>query len=70
MRISINGQAREFPELDGDPSLARLVAIFAMKADRIAVECNGEIVSRADWTQTALREDDKLEIVQFVGGGL
>ena len=40
-----------------------------MKADRVAVELNREIVSRDAWPQTALRDGDKLEIVHFVGGG-
>jgi sulfur carrier protein len=41
-----------------------------MKADRVAVELNRDIVPRDRWTQTALAEGDRLEIVHFVGGGL
>jgi hypothetical protein len=41
-----------------------------MKPDRVAVELNRDIVSRAQWPETALKEGDKLEVVQFVGGGL
>jgi len=37
--------------------------------DRIAVEKNGEVVPRARYDTEILREDDKLEIVTFVGGG-
>lgn len=36
---------------------------------KIAVECNGEIVSKASYPVTALNEADKLEVVSFVGGG-
>ncbi|SFH71817.1 sulfur carrier protein [Pseudobutyrivibrio sp. OR37] len=35
----------------------------------IAVELNEEIVSKADYDSTTLKEGDVLEIVSFVGGG-
>jgi thiamine biosynthesis protein ThiS len=40
-----------------------------MKPDRVAIELNREIVPRDQWPQTPLHEGDRLEIVQFVGGG-
>lgn len=36
---------------------------------RIAVERNGEIVPKAAYTSVFLEDEDRLEIVQFVGGG-
>ena len=36
---------------------------------RIAVEKNGEIVPKAQYAQTVLKDGDKLEVVSFVGGG-
>ena len=35
----------------------------------IAVELNEEIVSKADYDSTTLKDGDVLEIVSFVGGG-
>ncbi len=35
----------------------------------VAVERNGEIVRRDNWEITELLEEDKLEIIRFVGGG-
>jgi sulfur carrier protein len=35
----------------------------------VAVALNGEVVPRADWAQTSLKSDDKVEIVQIVRGG-
>lgn len=69
MNLYINGQNREFSELDAEPALVRLVDLLQMKADRIAIERNGDIVPRATWEQVSLQNGDKLEIVQFVGGG-
>ena len=67
MRIYLNGEGRE---LSGTPSLAELITELELPATRIAVELNREVVRRNDWSSTMLREDDRIEIVHFVGGGL
>lgn len=69
MKLSVNGRDREFPELDSDPKLCLLVELLELKADRVAIERNGEIVPRSTWVQVNLERGDKLEVVQFVGGG-
>jgi thiamine biosynthesis protein ThiS len=66
MRIQLNGENREVPDAD---TLAALVESLDMKADRIAVELNGDIIQRGRWMETPVRDGDKLEIVHFVGGG-
>jgi thiamine biosynthesis protein ThiS len=66
MRITINGEEREFA---AEMSLAELVQLLGMKADRVAVELNREIVRRESWAQTTVRNGDRLEIVHFVWGG-
>ncbi len=69
LTLQINGQPRSF---GGDPlpsNLAEILEQLKLKADRIAVERNGAIVSRADWASTLVSAGDRLEIVHFVGGG-
>lgn len=66
MTLTINGGSRDFPD---SLSLAELVTQLGMKADRVAVELNLEIVPRGKWEATVLKDGDKLEIVHFVGGG-
>ena len=66
MRLVINGNQQDFGER---LNLAQLVEQLGMKSDRVAVELNREIVSRAQWTETQLRDGDQLEVVHFVGGG-
>jgi thiamine biosynthesis protein ThiS len=66
MLLHINGEQRDFP--DG-LTVSALVAQLGMKPDRVAVELNLEIVSRAQWGTTTLKTGDKLEVVHFVGGG-
>jgi sulfur carrier protein len=66
MTLHINGQPREFR--DG-LTLSALVVQLGFKSDRLAIELNRRIVSRAQWDTTALKDGDRLEIVHFVGGG-
>ena len=66
LRIHINGESRE---VQGNPSLAELITQLDLPAARIAVELNREVVRRRDWGETMLHDDDRLEIVHFVGGG-
>jgi thiamine biosynthesis protein ThiS len=66
MTLTINGENRELANVT---TLADLVAQLGMKADRVAVELNRELVSRDRWGVTHLADGDKLEIVHFVGGG-
>ena len=64
--LHINGERREFPTLD---NVAALVEHLGMKGDRVAIELNLNIVPRASWADTLLHDNDRLEIVHFVGGG-
>ena len=66
MKLFINGEERQLEVT----TVSTLVEQLGMKADRVAVELNREIVPRADWSKAALQDGDKLEIVHFVGGGL
>jgi sulfur carrier protein len=67
MKVQINGEDRDF---DVSLPLSALVEQLGMKADRVAVELNRNIVPRSQWAETLVSEGDRLEIVQFVGGGL
>lgn len=66
MTLIINGESRDFGSI---ATLSDLVTQLGMKADRVAVELNRELVPRDRWTSTQLSDGDKLEIVHFVGGG-
>ena len=63
--ITINGEVHEVSEL----RLTDYLQARSMPKQRIAVECNGEILPKAQYDETVLRDGDKVEIVQFVGGG-
>ena len=66
LAIRVNGDERDCP---AGWTVADFVAGLGSDPRTVAVERNGEIVTRARWSATALAEGDRLEIVQFVQGG-
>ena len=66
MKLIINGEEKL---LENVSSLSSLLVQLGLKADRVAIELNREIVARGAWESVALKDGDQLEIVQFVGGG-
>ena len=68
--MTLNGQPRSFETLNEPVSLDQIVFELGLKADRVAIEHNGEIAPRATWTETVIAAGDRLEVVHFVGGGV
>jgi len=66
LRVYVNGEAREF---SSPLSLDQLITELDLPPARIAVELNRAVVRRNEWNTTELRDDDRIEIVHFVGGG-
>jgi thiamine biosynthesis protein ThiS len=66
MRLIVNGETREAPDF---ATIADLLASLEIDGRRVAVERNREIAPKSLWTSTRLADGDRLEIVQFVGGG-
>lgn len=66
MRVEINGEPREVAPAC---TVAALLASLGLEGRPVAVERNAAIVPRADHALTTIAEGDKLEVVQFVGGG-
>jgi len=65
LRIEVNGQARE----TAAATVLDLIEELKLDPRKVAVERNLEIVPRSLHATTALAEGDKIELVQFVGGG-
>ena len=66
MKLEINGETRSVAP---SANVRELLDNLGIKPDRIAVEVNRLIVKRQDWDRTPIRDMDRIEIVQFVGGG-
>jgi thiamine biosynthesis protein ThiS len=65
--VQLNGELREVPE---GLTLAALLQWLKLPLDRVAVECNLEIVPQVRWNTTPIQAGDRLEVVHLVGGGL
>ena len=50
-------------------TVAEYLANTNYDSKRIAVECNGDIVPKAQYGETVLKDGDSVEVVSFVGGG-
>lgn len=66
MEVFVNGESKQ---VNAAVSLEGLLRSLELKPDRVAVELNRQIVRREAWPSTVIRDQDRLEIVQFVGGG-
>ena len=66
MRITLNGDPYE---LDQPLTVEELLARLEIDPRRVAIEHNLSILKRLAFTQTILVEGDRVEIVNFVGGG-
>ncbi|OGT99775.1 MAG: thiamine biosynthesis protein ThiS [Geobacteraceae bacterium GWB2_52_12] len=66
MKILLNG---EYAETSAGATVDSLLQQLGISRERVAVELNAEIVPKADYEKQLLSDDDKIEIVHFVGGG-
>jgi sulfur carrier protein len=64
--IQVNGEPME---LGSACSLQGLIEQLRLGGRRLAVEINGEIVPRSQYSERVIAEGDRLEIVHAIGGG-
>lgn len=65
MRIQVNGEPREVAAA----TVLALVEELGLDVGKVAVERNLEIVPKTLHAATPLADGDRIEVVQFVGGG-
>jgi thiamine biosynthesis protein ThiS len=66
MTITLNGDPHEIP---GPLSVSALLARLEIDARRVAVELNLDVVKKAAYDSSVIKDGDEVEIVNFVGGG-
>ncbi len=66
MNLQVNGAEFQF---DTGSSIGQLLKQLDLHPDRVVLELNQNILNTADNINTQLHDGDKLEIIQFVGGG-
>ena len=64
--IQLNGDSYE---VNDGTNLNELLNKLKIQKNKVAIEVNGEIVERNKYPNLILNKDDKVEIVQFIGGG-
>jgi len=65
-KIQLNGDAYE---INDGTNLNELLNKLKIQKNKVAIEVNGEIVENNKYQNLILNKDDKVEIVQFIGGG-
>lgn len=66
MNLWINGEQKEFRE---DITLAEVLTALCLEGKVMAAAVNMQIVKQDMWQNHSLKEGDKLELLDFVGGG-
>ncbi len=66
MRITLNGKHLE---TEGVSTLEELIIQHARDLRHVIAEVNGEVVKNPSWRQRLLKNNDVIELVNFVGGG-
>lgn len=64
--IKVNGQELENVN---EISLEEFLITKGYLVERVVVELNGEIIPKAQFNQTNIKDGDSLEVISFVGGG-
>jgi sulfur carrier protein len=65
MRLLVNGEDLE----TGAETVGGLMDELRIEPGRVAVEVNLKVIRKAEHRETRLNEGDRVEIVNFVGGG-
>jgi sulfur carrier protein len=66
MEIILND---EKVKLKADISLADLIANYNLSSNQVAIELNRKIVAEEEFSNVRLKAGDKVELIEFVGGG-
>jgi sulfur carrier protein len=66
IEVAVNGEKREIP---AGLNVRQVLLHLRVDPQRVAVELNRAIVSKAVWDATNVEADANIEIVEFVGGG-
>ena len=65
-KIQLNGKK---VVIQSNYSLFKLLKKYKLINKKIAVEHNGSIIQKVNYKKKNLKDNDKVEIVHFIGGG-
>tara|TARA_A100000164_G_scaffold274202_1_gene246175 strand:+ start:271 stop:474 length:204 start_codon:yes stop_codon:yes gene_type:complete len=65
-KIQINGKKIAFRQ---NFSILDVLKKYKLNKKKVAIELNGKILPQSKYNSRKLKNKDKIEIVQFIGGG-
>ncbi len=65
-KIQLNGKKIT---INSKSSIYDILKKFDLANKRVAIECNGTIIQKSNYKKKILKNNDKLEVVHFIGGG-
>jgi sulfur carrier protein len=65
-KIQLNGKK---VKIQRSLSVKDLIKKYRLKENKIAIELNGTILPKDHYKNKKVKNNDKIEIVQFIGGG-
>ena len=65
-KIQLNGRKIN---LKNKISLSELLKKYKLNNTKVAIELNGSIIPKQSYKKKFLIENDKIEVVHFIGGG-
>ena len=66
MLVTINGKESDILP---DSTIQGLIRAKNLPENIVIVDLNGSIINPEDWSNTYLRADDDLELIQIIAGG-
>ena len=66
MKVFLNGKETMSQEEAG---LEDVIRALGFNPERVVVQHNGRILTREEWKDVFVRENDRIDVLQFVGGG-
>jgi sulfur carrier protein len=66
INLHINGTGHAF---DRSLNVTELIQYLSLVGKKLAIERNGELVPRSNYSECQVADGDRLEIVMAVGGG-
>ena len=65
-KIQLNGKK---VDIKNNYSILDLLKKYKLSSKKVAIELNGKIIQKVNYKKKYLKNDDKIEIVHFIGGG-
>ena len=66
IKIQLNGNSYQ---LTSPCNLKKLLKLLRKDNNKVAIELNREVANKKKYNKIFLKQNDKVEIVQFIGGG-